>query len=403
MAQAERSILISRSSKVARLPSLRNIKKVFFPCARKIRKNLDTYSKSGYIISFMTMTSFCFCLESSCIWTDLLLSFIRSEHSLIDLENGSQTCLFGFAIKGKNMNRKIYLLIFIFTFSFAWTSSFAQESGKTASEPKKAKPKKRRRRKRRRSRKKKVVKRKVEKKKKKKPRVPTTKAEKIVEEMIKVTGGRKALSELKSIYAKGSSKVVTPLGMRTARLVQYTLKPKYQRVEQHFGRQVMVITFYPGGGWLSQNGVTIQLPRSMLEVSRSENARMDLELRYLKENIKVVLKGTKKVKGMDCWEIQFIDRQKRKTTYFIDKDKKLLRKRTYMGPSPLGQGKVRFSTFHSNFKWLTIHDSKNKIQLPFQIEQHMRGNKVGTMIYQQIKLNSPKVTKGRFKRSTPVE
>lgn len=300
------------------------------------------------------------------------------------------------------MVRKIYLLLLIFIFSFAWTPVFAQKTGKTASNSKKYKSKRKRRRRRRRRRREKVEK-KVEKKTKKKPRVPTTKAEKIVEEMIKVTGGRKALSELQSIYAKGSSKVVTPLGVRTARLVQYTLKPNYQRIEQHFGRQVMMISFYPGGGWLSQNGVRIPLPKSMLEVARSDNARMDLELRYLKEDIKVILKGSKKIKGMDCWEIQFVDKQKRKTTYFIDKDKKLLRKRSYTGPSPLGQGKVLFATFHSKFKWLSIKGSKNKIQMPFRIEQYMRGNKVGTMTYRQIKLNSPKVNKSRFKRSTPVE
>jgi len=256
---------------------------------------------------------------------------------------------------------------------------------------------------------KKVKSKKVKKKASKKAKAPAkrvlSKADKIIEKMLKATGGRKVHKAIKSMYAAGNSQLILPNGARKAKLFQYMLKPHFQRTEQHIGPMVVIMVFYAGGGWMSQNGVVINLPKSMIEVAESEKARMDLELRYIKEGIKLKLKGSKKVRGKDCWELEFEDKKKRKTNYYIDKKKNVLVQRVYVGPSPLGIGNVKFTVHMGDFRWVPVgkKGKGGKVLMPFKTEQWMRGSLMGTVQFKKVELNGKKVKKRLFRKIRPVD
>ncbi|MCB9640084.1 MAG: hypothetical protein H6727_14415 [Myxococcales bacterium] len=233
------------------------------------------------------------------------------------------------------------------------------------------------------------------------PEKPLTEAEKIVEKMVTALGGREVLEAIRSMYATGTVTAITRVGNRSARLHFYTMKPTYQRVDQFFGSQVFSLTTYPGGGWIRQNGAILNLPRSMIEVTESEAARQELELRYRKEGVQVTQMGARDINGTPCHVILFQDKKGRQTTYYIAKKTHLLYKRTYLGPHPLGQGQVSISTVQRDYRWLKI-DGK-KVQVPFVLESYIGGNKTSTIRFQKIQLNATNVNKKVFRIPSPVE
>lgn len=233
---------------------------------------------------------------------------------------------------------------------------------------------------------------------------PLNKAERLVEEMVKTSGGKEAWLKVRTLQGVGKTRIVTAMGEHTGQLVTYFLKPNYQRVEMRFGRQKLVQMFSPKGGWLQQNGVTRPLPGSMLETAAAESARSDLELRYRKDGIQVKLAGEKKVRGKACWVVVFTDKKKRQTTYYIGKKDHLLHKRSYKGPSPLGLGKTMFSTYHSKFRWVKVPGKgRHKVRIPHEVENFMAGRKVGVILLRKIKLNVAKIKPRLFRPRSPVD
>lgn len=235
------------------------------------------------------------------------------------------------------------------------------------------------------------------------PRPPRTQAEKIVEKMVKASGGRAAMNAIKSMYMVGKTRLVTVLGERTAKMVAYEIKPSYQRLDMSFGKQTITQSFTPAGGWMRQNGAIFQLPRSMVEMTKAEMARTNLELRYALEPITVSLIKVRSIRGVDCYVIVFVDQKKNRTTYYISKKDHTLIKRSYVGPSPLGTGKQRFTTYHSDFRWVPIPGTKLRIRLAFRVENHIGGRKVGTILMRKAEINPKHVTKQTFQRPSPVE
>lgn len=230
-----------------------------------------------------------------------------------------------------------------------------------------------------------------------------TRAQRIVEQAIKASGGRKALQAVRSILATGKITLATPLGPRAGKIVSYAIKPNYQRIDMTIGKSVVIQSFHPGGGWFKQNSLIFTPPKAMLQLAREEEARVDLELRYLKEKISVRLLGSRRIRGRLCSIVVFQDPHKRRTTYYIDKKKHLILKRSFVGPSPLGQGKSRFSTYQGQFRPVTLHGSSHKTLQAFHIENYMDGKKLGVIRFQKILLNSPKVKPSLFQRPRPID
>ncbi len=232
-------------------------------------------------------------------------------------------------------------------------------------------------------------------------RKPPNPAEAIVEKMVKAMGGRDALAAITSLHATGNVTAVTRIGNRTARMQLFSMKPAHQRVDQYFGAQVFSLTTYPGGGWLRQNGALLNLPRSMIEVAEAEAARNEVELRYAQEGIQVSQTGIRRVEDVPCYVIVFLDKKGLQTTYYIEQKTFLLRKRTYLGPHPLGQGQVSISTVQRDYRWLTFGDKK--VLIPFVLESYIGGNKTSTIQFQKIEINPSQINKKTFRLPSPTE
>ena len=232
-------------------------------------------------------------------------------------------------------------------------------------------------------------------------RKPPNPAEAIVEKMVTAMGGREALAAITSLHAAGNVTAVTRIGNRTARMQLYSMKPAHQRVDQYFGAQIFSLTTYPGGGWLRQNGALLNLPRSMIEVAEAEAARNELELRYAQEGIQVSQTGTRRVENIPCHIIVFLDKKGLQTTYYIEKKTFLLRKRSYLGPHPLGQGQVSISTIQRDYRWLKFGDKK--VLMPFVLESYIGGNKTSTVHFQKVEINPPQINKKTFRLPSPTE
>ncbi|HAA54362.1 MAG TPA: hypothetical protein DCE42_06380 [Myxococcales bacterium] len=231
-----------------------------------------------------------------------------------------------------------------------------------------------------------------------------TKAEKIIEAMLKRMGGRKALVHVRSTLSTGTSQAVTALGERTGKIKTYMLKPHSQRTELRFGSMLFVQAFNEVGGWLRQGGVTLPLPKAMVEMAKEEAIRTDIELRYRRDKMKVKLLGKRTIRGKSCWIVLFTDTKNNRTTYYITRGRKLLLKRSYTGPSPLGQGKVRFSTYLGKYRWFSLpKQRKLRVKLPLHIDNYMDGKKIGAIQFRKIKVNSPKVKASLFAQQSPVD
>jgi hypothetical protein len=221
--------------------------------------------------------------------------------------------------------------------------------------------------------------------------------------MVTASGGRTALNAVKTVQLKGVTKLITVLGARTAKIIAYELRPGYQRLDMTFGSQTITQSYHPKGGWMRQNGAVFQLPRSMVDMTNAEIARANLELRYALEPIKVTFLRTRKIRGKQCNVVVFVDAQKRRTTYYIDSTTKMLVKRSYVGPSPLGTGKKRFSTYYTLYRKIKLPKGKGEVSMPMQIENYIGGRKVGTIQIQKVKVNSPSITPQTFLQPSPVE
>ncbi len=232
---------------------------------------------------------------------------------------------------------------------------------------------------------------------------PRTRAERIVEKMVAAMGGRANLALVRTMMARGTTKLVTPLGERAGKLVTYSLKPSYQRVDMTIAQQKITQSFYPGGGWLRQGRAVLPMPRSMLSVAQAESLRSDLELRYFKIGVKVILAGERKVQKQPCYVIHFVDKRKRTTIYAIARKTWLPLERSYVGPSPLGGGKMRFTTHQNDFRWVQLPKSRRKIRVPFYIENFMNNRKIGSIQLTQVKLNPKNIIPAFFRPPNPTE
>lgn len=234
-------------------------------------------------------------------------------------------------------------------------------------------------------------------------RPPKNKAERIVEKMVVATGGRASWAHVKTIEAKGVTHLVTVLGEKKASITAYELRPTFQRLDMVFGGQTVTQSYYSKGGWMRQNGVIFQLPRSMLDMTKAEVSRANLELRYAIEPIQVKFLRARTIRNTMCNIIVFVDAKKRRTTYYITQKESMLLKRSYVGPSPLGTGKKRFSTYYGDFRWVTFPKSSKRVKIPFLVENYIGGRKVGTIRLSKVTLNSQKIQPKLFLPPSPVD
>jgi len=237
----------------------------------------------------------------------------------------------------------------------------------------------------------------------KRVREPKTVVEKLVAKMVKTMGGRKNLLSVRSTYSIGHTKIITALGEQSGKIISYFLKPAQQRTEIQIGHTTIIQTINKLGGWMQQGTSIISLPRSMIEMSNAELAHLDLEIRFLTEDIKVRQLGQRRIRGKECSVVSFTDKKKRKTLYYISQKNHRLIKSSYLAPSPLGQKKTRYSTYASKYRWVYFPNKKDKILIPFFIEKFMGGRKVGSISLKKVFINSPKVTKQLFKIPSPVD
>lgn len=232
---------------------------------------------------------------------------------------------------------------------------------------------------------------------------PRSKAERIVEKMVKAMGGRSNLLKVHTIQASGTTSLNTPLGARRGKLVTYSRKPNYQRVDMDIAGQQITQSFHPGGGWLRQGSAVLRMPQSMLSVAQAESVRSDLELRYFKDGIKVELVGERKVGKEPCYVVRFTDHQKRSTTYAVSRKTWFPLERSYKGPSPLGGGTVTFMTRQSDFRWVAFPNASFKIRVPFKIVNLINNRSLGSIQLKKVKLNPPNIASSFFLPPNPTE
>ncbi len=234
-------------------------------------------------------------------------------------------------------------------------------------------------------------------------RVLKTPVEKLVQKMVDRAGGREAMLAIRAMYSEGKAELSTVLGTQKGLMKLYSLKPDRQRSEIRIAGQTIVQAFDGRRGWMKQGSAVLALPRAMVEMAQEENAHAELELRFRTEPIVLKALGERKIRGKLCVIVKFTDEKGRKTLYYISKKDVRLRKISFIGPSPLGQAKVRYSSYLGDYRWVKVPKSRFKVFLPFFVERYMGGRRVMSLHLSKILINPSFIKARLFRFPSPVD
>ena len=205
-------------------------------------------------------------------------------------------------------------------------------------------------------------------------------AEEIIQKMIEVTGGRKALESIDDSTITGTMELIQQ-GL-SGELTIYKKEPDKTRIDIEI-MGMLITQAYDGNlaWWINpQTGATEEMPANEAASMKRDALPRDAAFNPEKYGISFAFKGKEVLEGKDHYVIEQTYEDGFKVTLYVDSATYLLTKSK--GTLSSGMGEAEFEQFASDYR--KVHG----IMIAHKITTHMNGAEARILIISDVQYNT---------------
>lgn len=206
-------------------------------------------------------------------------------------------------------------------------------------------------------------------------------AKEILEKMIEVQGGKKAIESIKDMTLSGT--IEMPMQGLSGAISVYKKEPNKRRVDVELMGMVFAQAYDGKAGWWTnpQTGGVEDMSEDQLTEAKREAMPVISILYPEKYGITITYKGKESIEGKDYFVLHELYSDGFETTLFIDTETYLIFKSKMKTPGPMGN-EVEMEQFQSDYR------KENGLLMAHNIIAYAEGEEIQKIIIEEVKFNT---------------